>query len=144
MKRFHTIGVLSLIALLSLILAVGIVACRKGGDVTEPPEDTGIVVPTAPAEVCTSFAGTWDINLGELTVVQEGCEAEGKLKGTGGGYYALEGHVFNDTWQFSWKGPEGRGHGFFKMDPAGGKFVGEYGEGEMETGKGRWDGVIVK
>jgi hypothetical protein len=144
MKRLYPIGIFCLVVLVSLALAAGITACRRGGDVTGPPEDTGVTVPTAPAEVCASFAGTWDVNLGELKVVQEGCEAEGTLRGTGGGYYALEGHVTNDTWDFSWKGPEGRGHGYLTMDPAGGKFIGEHGDGDSNTGKGKWDGVIVK
>ncbi len=145
MKRFHSIGNLCLAVLVLLTLAVGVTACRKGGgDVTKPPEETGVTAPAVPAEVCASFAGTWDVNLGELKVIQEGCEAEGTLKGTGGGYYAIEGHVTNDTWDFSWKGPEGRGRGYLTMDPAGGKFIGEHGEGENNTGKGKWDGKIIK
>lgn len=142
MKRCKSIGLFSLIVFLALLLALAVVACRRGGGEAEPPVDTGGAMPTAPAEVCASFAGTWDVNLGELTITQEGCEAEGKLKGTGGGYYALEGHVTGDTWDFSWKGPEGRGRGYLTMDPAGGKFIGEHGEGDGNTGKGKWDGVL--
>jgi len=145
MKHSYTVGLLSLVALLVLILAVGLPACGRGAkDAAEPPKETGTTPPAAPAEVCASFAGTWDVNLGELKVVQEGCEAEGTLKGTGGGYYALEGHVTDSTWDFSWKGPEGRGRGYLTMDPAGGKFIGEHGDGDLNTGKGKWDGMLAK
>lgn len=145
MKRSYTIGIVSLVALFALMSAVGLSGCRKAGsDVAEPANEPEVVAPTAPAEVCSLFAGTWDTNLGELKVVQEGCEAEGTLKGTGGGYYKLDGHVTNDTWDFSWKGPEGRGRGYLTMDPAGGKFIGEHGQGENNTGKGKWDGMLVK
>jgi hypothetical protein len=140
MKRFHLIGVVFLIALFAAAVTLGIAGCRRAAETPAEPE--AITPIAAPAEECASFVGTWDVNLGELTVVQEGCEAEGKLKGTGGGYYALEGHVTGDTWDFSWKGPEGRGHGYLTMDPAGGKFIGEHGDGDSTTGKGRWDGII--
>ena len=142
MKSCHRIGFISLVALLALILAVTLPACRKAKEEAKEPKVTELK--TVQAEVCASFTGTWDVNLGELKVVQEGCEAKGTLKGTGGGYYALEGHVTEDTWDFSWKGPEGRGRGYLTMDPAGGKFIGEHGEGENNTGKGKWDGTIIK
>jgi len=144
MKRFGSIDIVSLVVVIIAILAVGLVGCGKRGGEVAPPKDTGGTEMTAPAEVCTSFAGTWDVNLGELTVTQDGCDAKGTLKGTGGGYYALEGHITEDTWDFSWKGPGGRGRGYLTMDPAGGKFIGEHGEGDAITGKGRWDGVLAK
>jgi hypothetical protein len=145
MKRSYTIGIICLVALLGLILAVSFTACRKAKEeVKEPIKGTEVTEPAVPEEVCSSFVGTWDTNHGELTVTQEGCEAEGTLKGIGGGYYKIEGHVTNDTWDFSWKGPEGRGRGYFTMDPAGGKFIGENGEGENNTGKGKWDATLIK
>lgn len=145
MKRHTVIWIIFLSALLALSLALTLPGCRKGREAAkDQPKETEATVPTAPAEICSLFVGTWDTNHGELTVVQEGCEAVGTLKGIGGGYYKLEGHVTNDTWDFKWKGPEGRGRGYFTMDPAGGKFIGENGDGENNTGKGTWDGVIIK
>ncbi len=142
MRRCYTIGTISLAALLALILAVALPACRKAEEAAKEPEVTELK--TVQAEECTSFAGTWDTNRGELTVVQEGCEAVGTLKGIGGGYYEFNGDVMGDTWDFSWKGPAGRGSGSFTMDPAGDKFIGEHGDGEENTGSGRWDGTRVK
>lgn len=142
MKRSYFIGIVCLAALLALTVALGLPGCRKAAEEQAQPE--AITPMTAPAEECAWFVGTWDVNLGELKVTQEGCEAKGTLKGTGGGYYALEGHVTGDTWDFSWKGPEGRGQGYLTMDPAGGKFIGEHGDGDSNTGKGKWDGTIVK
>jgi hypothetical protein len=145
MKRHNVIWIILLSALLAMTLALTLPGCRKAREeAKEQPNKTDVIVPTAPAEVCAPFAGTWDTNHGELTVVQEGCEADGTLKGIGGGYYKLEGHVTNETWDFKWKGPEGRGRGYFTMDPVGGRFIGENGEGENNTGKGKWDGTIIK
>jgi hypothetical protein len=145
MKRYLKAGVITLVISLAFIVALSLPACRRAWEKPkEPAKETEVTVPTAPAEVCADFAGKWDTNRGELTVVQKGCGAEGTLKGIGGGYYKLEGHVTNDTWDFTWKGPAGRGKGYFTMDPAGGKFTGEHGDGDSNTGKGRWDGTIVK
>ena len=145
MKRFLRIGIIPFVVFLALIVAVGLPGCRRAGEkVKEPAKESEVKEPTAPAEICSLFAGKWDTNRGELDVVQEGCEAEGTLKGIGGGYYKFEGHVTNDTWDFKWKGPEGRGKGYFKMDPAGKKFTGEHGEGDNNTGKGSWDGTIIQ
>ncbi len=143
MKRRRTFGLIFLVALIVVALAA-LPSCRRAREAREAAKEKEAMVPTAPAEVCTSFAGTWDVNLGELKIIQNGCEATGTLKGTGGGYYALEGHVTGETWDFSWKGPEGRGHGYITMDPAGGKFVGERGEGDNNTGKGTFDGTLVQ
>jgi hypothetical protein len=142
MKRCHTIWTISLVALLVLIIAVSLPACRRAAEKPAEPEVTELK--TAQADECASFTGTWDTNRGKLTVVQEGCEAVGTLKGIGGGYYEFTGDVTSDTWDFEWKGPAGRGRGYFTIDPAGGTFTGEHGDGEDNTGTGKWDGTMVK
>jgi hypothetical protein len=145
MKRCHRIGIIPPVISLVLIAALCLPACRRAGEKPqEPTKEKEVTVPTAQAEVCSNFAGKWDTNRGELTVTQNGCEAEGTLAGIGGGHYRLEGHVTGDTWDFAWKGPAGRGKGYLTMDPAGGTFTGEHGEGDNNTGKGRWDGTIIK
>lgn len=89
---------------------------------------------------CVNFTGKWDTNLGELEILQRGCDAEGTLTGIGGGFYRIEGKVTEDVLDFEWKGPKGNGLGYFKMDESGDSFTGEYGDEEENTGKGVWDG----
>jgi hypothetical protein len=142
MKHFYKIGLFFLTILLVAALGLSLPSCRKARE--EIKEKKMEELKTEKTEGCINFTGKWDTNNGELTVLQEGCAAEGTLAGVGGGYYKLEGQVTNDTWDFAWKGPEGRGRGYFTMDPEGGKFIGEHGDGENNTGKGKWDGAMVK
>jgi hypothetical protein len=142
MDYYKRTGTLVLSLLLVTALVIALPACRKARE--QIKEKKMEELKTETTEGCVNFTGVWDTNNGELTVLQKGCEAEGTLKGIGGGYYKIEGAVTNETWDFSWKGPEGRGRGYFTMDPAGGKFIGEHGDGENNTGKGKWDGTMVK
>jgi len=99
---------------------------------------------SATPEGCVNYTGTWDTNLGSLEIIQEECEMNGVLYGNGGGIYKLEGTITDETCDFSWGGPGGAGLGYFKMDETKNKFVGEYGEGEQNTGNGVWDGTRVE
>jgi len=142
MKRYRKIGLLVLAALLVASLALALPSCRKAREAME--EKKMEELKAEKTEGCVNFTGVWDTNNGQLEVFQNGCVADGTLAGVGGGHYKLEGSVTNDTWDFTWKGPEGRGRGYFTMDPAGDKFIGEHGEGEENTGKGKWDGTMIK
>jgi hypothetical protein len=142
MKRYRKIGLLLLTLVLVCGLALSLPSCRKMREAAKEREMEKLKAEKT--EGCVNFTGVWDTNNGELTVLQHGCDAEGTLKGTGGGYYSLTGPVTNDTWDFEWSGPKGRGHGYFTMDPAGGKFIGENGQDENNTGGGNWDGTMIK
>ena len=95
-------------------------------------------------EGCVNFTGIWDTNLGELEILQRGCDVEGTLEGTGGGFYRIEGAVVENTLDFEWKGPKGRGLGYFIMDESGNSFTGEYGDEEENSGRGVWDGEMLE
>ncbi len=142
MKRFGSIGIIIMTFLLVVSLAVTLPSCRKMRD--NAKERQMEKLKAEKTEGCVNITGVWDTNNGKLEVLQKGCEAEGTLEGIGGGYYRLIGNVTNDTWDFEWNGPAGRGRGFFTMDPAGGKFIGEHGDGENNTGNGAWDGMMVQ
>jgi hypothetical protein len=142
MKRYGRTGLIILTSLLVISLALALPSCRKLREGAKERQMEKLKAETT--EGCVNFTGVWDTNNGKLEVLQKGCEAEGTLEGIGGGYYRLAGTVTNDTWDFEWNGPAGRGRGFFTMDPAGAKFIGEHGEGENNTGNGAWDGMMVQ
>jgi hypothetical protein len=142
MKRYKQIGLIVLTSLLVVSLAFLLPSCRKMKEAAKERRMEKLKAEIT--EGCVNFTGVWDTNNGELTVLQHGCEAEGNLAGIGGGYYNLTGNVTNDTWDFEWNGPAGRGRGYFTMDPAGNKFIGENGDAENNTGRGAWDGMMIK
>jgi len=142
MKQHEKITMIFLFAILVMVFAISLPSCGRVKEEAKETEVKELETPP-PQEECADFAGKWDTNRGELEVKQEGCEAEGTLKGIGGGYYKFEGHVTEATWDFAWKGPEGRGKGYFTMDPALNAFIGEHGDGENNTGKGKWDGKLM-
>ena len=130
--------------LVSLFFVFSLVSCRALREKAKEKEKekAGTEIETEDVVVydCTDFSGKWDTNLGDLEISQKGCDADGTLIGTGGGAYKIEGTVTDETFDFEWKGPKGRGMGYFKMDESGDKFVGETGEGEENTGQSKWDG----
>lgn len=142
MNRYRQSGRIVLTLLLVFCLALLLPSCRKMKEAAE--ERKMEKLQAEKTEGCVNFTGVWDTNNGQLTVLQRGCEAEGTLVGIGGGYYKLVGNVTNDTWDFEWNGPAGAGRGYYTMDPAGGAFIGENGDGENNTGRGAWDGKLVK
>ena len=133
--------------LISLFFVLSLISCRaiceKAKEKEMEKSDTEIETEEVVVYDCSDFSGNWDTNLGDLEISQKGCDAEGTLFGIGGGAYKIEGTVTDETFDFEWKGPKGRGMGYFKMDESGDKFVGEMGEGEENTGKGKWDGERV-
>lgn len=147
MRRYRRELIFTLTILISLFFVFSLISCRalrekaKEKEMEEP--ETEMETEEAVVYDCADFLGNWDTNLGDLEISQRGCEAEGTLYGTGGGAYKIEGTVTDETLDFKWKGPKGRGMGYFKMDESGDKFVGEWGEGEENTGKGKWDGERV-
>jgi len=142
MKQYRRIGLIVLTSLLVVLLALALPSCRKMREAAKERRMEKLQAETT--EGCLNFTGVWDTNNGELTVLQKGCEAAGTLVGTGGGRYSLVGNVTNDTWDFEWSGPAGTGRGYFTMDPAGGKFIGENGDGENNTGRGAWDATLIR
>ncbi len=142
MKQYRKGGLIILTCILVVSLALCLPSCRKMKEAGK--ERRMEKLQAEKTEGCVNFTGVWDTNNGELTVLQEGCAGEGTLEGIGGGFYKLTGNVTNDTWDFEWNGPAGAGRGYFTMDPAGGKFIGENGDGENNTGRGAWDGKMVK
>ena len=142
MKQYRKSGLIILTCILVVSLALCLPSCRKMKEAGK--ERRMEKLQAEKTDGCVNFTGVWDTNNGELTVLQEGCAAEGTLEGIGGGFYKLTGNVTNDTWDFEWNGPAGAGRGYFTMDPAGGKFIGEHGDGDVNTGKGKWDGILVK
>ena len=142
MKWYRQTGFIVLTFLLVISLALVLPSCRKMREASKEREMENLKAEKT--EGCVNFTGVWDTNNGELEVLQRGCDAEGTLKGIGGGFYELAGKVTNDTWDFEWNGPAGRGRGYFTMDPAGSKFIGENGDGENNTGRGTWDGTMTK
>ena len=144
--RKTIVGIVSFIIAASVVLAV----CSCGRQQQKPEEKAA--TPTAVAEKkegvvekeCLDFSGTWDTNRGDLTITQTDCTAEGTLAGTGGGYYKVEGAVTENTFDFSWKGPAGRGRGYLTLDKSADTLSGELGEGDNTTGKGKWDGFRKK
>jgi hypothetical protein len=142
MKRYKQTGIIVLTSLLVISLALFLPSCRKIKEAAKERQMEKLKAEKT--EGCLNFTGVWDTNNGELQVLQRGCEAEGTLVGIGGGLYNLTGTVTNDTWDFKWNGPAGTGRGYFTMDPAGIKFIGENGDGENNTGRGTWGGTMIR
>jgi hypothetical protein len=142
MKQYRKVGLIVLMSIIVVSLALFLPSCRKIKEAAKERQMEKLKAEKT--EGCVNFTGVWDTNNGELTVLQHGCDADGTLVGIGGGHYKLAGKVTNDTWDFEWNGPAGAGRGYFTMDPAGGKFIGENGDAENNTGRGTWDGAMIK
>lgn len=142
MRHFRQSGLIVLTVLLVVSLALCLPSCRKMKEAAEERQMEKLKAEKT--EGCVNFTGVWDTNNGQLTVLQRGCAAEGTLVGIGGGHYKLTGNVTNDTWDFEWTGPAGSGRGYFTMDPEGNAFIGENGDGQNNTGKGKWDATMIK
>ncbi len=132
---------LAITIILSISLLLSVFSCRALKEKAKEKQMErlkGVVT-----EGCVNFTGKWDTNLGDLDILQRGCEADGTLYAIGGGFYKFEGVVTDDTLDFSWIGPKGEGNGYFKMDESGSSFIGETGQGEENTGACKWDGERV-
>lgn len=132
---------LAITILLSIFLLLSVFSCRALKEKAKEKEMERLK--EAVTEGCVNFTGNWDTNLGDLEILQRGCEAEGTLYTIGGGFYKLQGVVTDMTLDFSWNGPKGEGSGYFKMDESGASFFGETGQGDENTGTCKWDGKRV-
>ncbi len=91
MKRYRQSGLIVLTCLLVISLALFLPSCRKIREAAKEREMEKLKAEKT--EGCINFTGVWDTNNGELEVLQKGCDAEGTLKGIGGGFYKLTGTV---------------------------------------------------
>ena len=86
----------------------------------------------------SSFAGTWDTNLGPLKLRQDGTSVVGEYSGESAG--TIEGKIVNGSLEYTWKQANGQeGSGVFSLGD-GGNSIGGTWSTKGSTEGGEWTG----
>jgi len=89
----------------------------------------------------SSFAGTWDTNLGPLKLRQDGTNVVGEYSGESVG--TIEGKIVNGSLEYTWKQANGQeGSGVFSLED-GGNSIGGTWSTKGSTEGGQWTGKRV-